>query len=585
MKLAAISDVEFAIHDPKGARWDLCTFVISTEAVSFSALPDSAFSTPARYVAEMFRRLCSLEKRGREAKFIVNPLYATSKLALLLVVARLRALGSPDRLLVLMDKKGRPAGYLLPSWLEESDWRFVTLLSATDGELDAALLQGLFRSPASCIAVPHLGLDRAGHNGFFHDENRAVYEWVARRAMERLGTGVTAETPAQAKREIEAIPFTGVMPYHAGDALFFSIAFNHTRPHISRLVVNKAYEPIVADNAPALSTLAIDLPPANRDGRETALSDHTYFERFRDALPRDGFYSYYRASRLYSVSKFHLIDQFAFALGAPLAARSELLRETRPSPEPTAPGDWPERKRVLLHFDGGWPLKVYPKELQEELIDLLSARGFAVTVLASRMYEHPNCEVTTFRGYAPFVELLRSQHLLVAMDSFPAHYAAHVSGLPTICLFASTRPENSDARPAGNYMRLERGLPCRPCSGSVQCPLYGGSHCRNFVDPQTVATEVARMLDATVGLDVPASSVPLVLSPSPEQRRSPGARRIQHIHIRFLRVKVALASAASMAPGYPVRLYREFRSAVEREGFLLAAIRTKRFVRRILFRR
>jgi hypothetical protein len=590
MKLAAISDVGFAIHDPKGGRWDIHNFTLSTDSLSFSELPDSAFSTPARYVAEMFRRLCSLEEAGREAtKFVFNPLFATSKLALLLVLVKLRALGSPDCLLVLTDKNGRLAGYLFPSWMKEGDSRFLALLSAINGEMDAELLQRAFLSTAACISVEHLGLGRAGHNGFLYEENRSVYEWVARRAIEMLRACVTSDSPSVARSQRDAIPFTGVMPYHAGDVLFFSIAFNHTRPHpyISRIVVNKAYQAIVVDNAPSLSPLTIDFPPANRDQDIRRMSDYTYFQRFCDELPEDSFYSYYRASRLYSVPKFHLIDQFAFALGAHIRSRSELLREKKPSPEVFVPKDSSAPHRILLHFDGGWPLKVYPKELQEELIELLSAKGFAITVLASKIYEHPKCDVTIFSGHEPFVELLRSHHLLVAMDSFPAHYAAHVLGLPTICLFASTRPENSDARPAVNYSYLEKGLPCRPCSGGTQCPLYGDSYCRNFVGPEPVVAEVTRMLESASSRERPISGVSSTLSQQPANRRPPSMSgdRKQHISIRFIRLKRALSSPGLLVPHYPVQLYREFRDAVKKEGALLAAIRTKRYLQKILSRR
>jgi hypothetical protein len=585
MKLATISNIGFAIHDPKGGRWDIHNFTLSPDSLSFAELPDSAFATPARYIAEMFRRLCSLEEAGREAtKFIFNPLYATSKLALLLVVAKLRTLESSGGLLVLTDENGRPAGYLFPSWMKASDSRFLALLSAIHGEMDAELLHRAFLSKAACITAEHLSLDRATHNGFLCEENRSVYEWVARRAIEMLRVYVTSKTPSEATYQRNAIPFTGIMPYHAGDVLFFSIAFNHIRPHISRIVVNKAYEAIVADNAPGLSTLTIDLPPVNRGDEDTQRGndDFAYFQRFCDELPEDSFYSYHRASRIYSVPKLHLIDQYAFALGAHLDSRSDLVLEKKPSPEIFLPKRLPGPHRILLHFDGGWPLKVYPKELQEELIDLLSARGFAITVLASRIYEHSKCEVTIFSGYEPFVEMLRTQHLLVAMDSFPAHYAAHVLGLPTICLFASTRPENSNARRAINYRYLEKGLPCRPCSGVAQCPLYGGSSCRNFVGPKTVAEEVTRMLESAGSRDGPMSGVHPTLSQVPENPRSPsaGGRRKQHVHVRFIRLKVVLASTVLLAPRYLVQLYREFQIAVRKEGLLLAAIRTKRYLRR-----
>jgi hypothetical protein len=589
MKLGIISDVEFVLHDPQGGDWDLHNFAISPQSLGFSELPDSAFSTPARYIAEIFLRLCSLDEAGRETpKLVFNPLYAANKLCILLLIAKLRTLRPTDGVLVLTDEGGRPVAYVLPAWLKASDSRFLTLLSAIHGEMDAQLLRLAFFSPAACIVVEHLGLGRVGRNGFLYEENRSVYEWVTQRAIEMLTNRVTSQTPSEAMRQRNAIPLTALMPYHAGDLLFFSIAFNSTRSEVSRIVVNRAYLDIVQDNAPSLSTLPIDLPPANRDEgsqQGSALADYAYFQRFCNELPKDSFYAYFRASRHYNTTKYHLIDHFAFALGAGLSSRTELSAHKRPGPQLFLPERISGPRKVLLHFDGGWPLKIYPRASQEELIDLLSAEGFAITVLASTRYEHPKCEVTIFTGYEPFVEMLRTHHLLVGMDSFPAHYAAHVLGLPTICLFANTQPENSDARPAPHYRALEKGLRCRPCSGVAQCPLYGGAHCRNFVDPQTVATEVMQMLRVAGNHQGPPGEYSATLSQIPERpTASLRRRREQHVHVRFVRLKVALASAVLPVPRYLAQLYREFSSSVRKEGILLAAVRTQRYLRRV-FRR
>jgi hypothetical protein len=112
--------------------------------------------------------------------------------------------------------------------------------------------------------------------------------------------------------------------------------------------------------------------------------------------------------------------------------------------------------------------------------------------------------------------------------------------------------------------------------------LYGGSNCRNFVGPKTVAEEVTRMLECTGSRDGPMSGVHATLSQIPENRRSPytGGRRKQHVYVRFIWLKIVLASTVLLAPRYFVQLYREFQIAVKKEGLLLAAIRTKRYLRR-----
>ncbi|MHB1620143.1 MAG: glycosyltransferase family 9 protein [Sulfuricella sp.] len=590
MKLGTISEVGFVINDPQGDKWEIHSFTLSPDSLAFSKLPDSAFSTPARYVLEMFNRLCLTEEGHETTKFIFNPLYATNRLTVLLVLATLQALESPDSLAVLTDKSGMPAGYLFPSWFKAADSHFLALLSTVHGETDAELLQRVFFTTVPCIPVDHLCLRRSGHNGFLYEENRSIYQWVAGRAINMLKSHVTADNQHEAECQRNAIPFTAVMPYHAGDVLFFTIAFNHIRPPVSRIVINKAYRCIVADNAPTLVALPIDLPLVNRDEdfrRGNVTPDHAYFERFCNELPEDSFYGYYRSSRNYNITKLHLIDHFAFALGGHLCSRAELLLNKKPAPDVFTPTPSSGPRRVLLHFDGGWPLKIYPKEQQEKLIDLLYAKGYSVTVLAGTPYEHPKCQVTTFKGYEPFIGLLRSHHLLVGMDSFPAHYAAHVLGLPTICLFASTRPENSDARAAPNYTSLEKGLRCRPCSGISQCPLYGDSYCRNFGGPETVAAEVERMLETVGKGRAEQPNIPTMPPEIAEDcRPQPKGKqlKIKHISLSHIRLKVALTWVVLPYLRYLLQLYREFVTAVRVDGLLLASLRALRFLRRALRR-
>jgi hypothetical protein len=587
MKIGIINESNFVLTDPETDSWAIHSFTISVSALSFSEIFDSAFATPARYVQEIFVRLCSLEEPGKETpKFILNPLFKTNQLNISLALEALRGISSLHEMAVLSDNEGLPAGYLFPAWLTSKDSRFLALLSTVHGATDAELLQRAFFAATPCIPHSHLSLKWSGHNGFQYEENRSIYRWVADRAIKMLDSRVKASDLHKATHQRDAISMTAVMPYHAGDLLFFIIAFNHIRPLVFRIVVNKAYEDIVAGNAPALAALPIDLPLLNRDEdfqRGNVTPDHAYFERFCTQLPEDSFYGYYRSSRNYNVTKFHLIDHFIFALGGRLRSRTELLVSQKTVPDVFALMPSAGPRKILLHFDGGWPLKIYGKDQQEQLIDLLCAKGYSVTVLAATQYDHPKCRITTFKGYEYLVELLRSHHLLVGMDSFPVHYAVHVLGLPTICLFASTRPENSNARPAPNYSSLEKGLRCRPCSAISRCPLYGDLYCRNFVDPGIVVTEVARMLDAVANgklapCDAPTTP-PGTAEDNPSQaRKSPP--KTKPISFNYLRLKVAFIWLVLPYGSYFFRLYEEFAAIVRADGFLLAVLRTLRFLRK-----
>lgn len=564
--------------------WEFSSFAIGADAIDFWRIFDSAFATPSRYVQEMFLRLARLEAGGgRGAKLVFNPLFEATWLTIAQVLAALDARASFQGMAVFADQDGLPAAYLFPSGFTAADSRFLTLLSAADAGTDAELCRRLFFCDVRLFTVARLSLARVLHNGFVYEENKGIYQWTAERAKAMLEP--LAGLPlSEAISRRNAIPFTAVMPHHAGDVLFFALAWNRVETHVGRLAVNKTYCDIAADLAPGLALLPIEQPPANRsdDFRQGKVTpEHDYFRAFRDGLPGNSFYYYCRPSRDYNLTRFHLIDHFAFALGRRSCVAENLLSRQCPV-VPFKPDIPAEPVRVLLHFDAGWSLKVYPKDAQEHLIDLLHAKGCRITVLAGTTYEHPKCRVTTFRGYGPFKELVKSHHILVGMDSFPSHYAAHVLGLPTICLFASTRPENSDAPSALNYARLEKGLSCRPCYGIARCPANGKDYCGNFVGPEVVAAEVVRMLESVrKQLDgAPATILRQVgddcLPAEPE-----GAFRVKRISLRHLRAKVLVLGFFLPYGRYGALLYREFSAAVKREGVLSAVFRALRFLRKV----
>jgi hypothetical protein len=577
MKLGVISNYQYVVTDLT-RDWCLHSFTISPDILSFSKLFHSAFATPARYIQEIFLRLGTLdEEKKHTAKFVFNPLFDSGKLDILQVLAALKEEDPFDGITIFADRDGLPAGYLFSPKLDVEDSRFLTLLSTVDAEIDSTLCRLLFKIEVRCLRIPRLTFARTQHNGFIFEENRYIYRWVAEQAITLLKT----------TQSRSSIPFTAIMPHHAGDVLFFVLAFNQSHTAINRIAVHRAYRDIVIDNAVNLSVLSIDAPLINRSdefllGKVTSEGD--YFHSIKDGLPGDCFYAYCRPSRDYNVSFFHLIDHFAFALGMRFHSEKSLLAPHMPSPplfQPDNPAG--TTLRILLHFDGGWPLKVYPRPQQDSLIELLLADGYSVTVLAGKGQDYPGCTVTTFQSYSQLKGLLKCQHLMVGMDSFPAHYAAHVQGLPTICLFASTRPQNSDAPSALHYVRLDQGLRCRPCYGIARCPLYGGADCRNFVSPATVLATVEKMMEARfnkVGW-YPDPPLDTICPPEPGMQSA----KVQRLSLRHLQLKVTITRVVLPYLRYLALLHREYAAIVRKDGLLLANLHSMRFLRKVIRKR
>ncbi len=496
---------------------------ISDCTLSEQDIISSAFSSPARFVEEMFLRTRKQDgAAARSSTCVVNPLFALDRLALFWALRVLPSLGD-DEVVVLSDRKNRPLAYFLPTFIETGEARFLQFLSCVDARLDARLLGLVFSVPARHLALPQISINRARYNGFAF-ENESIFAWTAERACTLMASrlrrqGLDPDALSAGQRQVardvrDALPCRILMPYHAGDALFFALAWNAVRPWPKQLVICAAYADIIAAVAPELEVHASRVPANNRNGEpESGISvrEHTWFETFKNSLPEDALYLWIRPSRNYNSTLFHLIDHYAFALGEACLAPQTLVthRKTGPVRRESRGG----RYRILLHFDGGWPMKVYPPAQQEVLIDLLHAAGHEITVLAASGAQHDKCTVTPFQGLSWFRKLLNEHDMLVGMDSFPAHFATHVVGMPTLCLFASTRPLNSDTLPSHRYRALEQGLACRPCYSLVECRKYGGRECLNFVPPRFVADQVVTMLERVYRSLSPCEQLPVARLP------------------------------------------------------------------------
>jgi hypothetical protein len=561
-----------------GRPWECESFTISPTTLTFRQIFDSAFATPARYVLEIVRRLRVLGTGRPESLFVFNPLFQLGQLEIWLVLAELDPQEVLDAVVIVEDRDGRPLGYGFPPDIADSE--AIALLSTVDAGLDAQLCERLFTQQITRIVIGNVRVARAQHNGFIFEENEPIYRWIASRAVSVMAAG--SLLPSQ------EMACTAIMPHHAGDVLFFALAWRFTATQVSGLAVNSVYQPIVADISPELASLPLDIPPINRSeefAQGKVMKEGEYFPTIAAALPANCCYQYLRPSRDYNVSRFHLIDHFAFALGRNFWHADDLLTQQRPLPQPLR--QRATLVRVLLFFDGGWPLKIYPRTQQQQLIDLLNQRGFEVTVLAGARQEYRHCTVVRFESYAQLKSLLSKQHLMVGMDSFPTHLAAHILGLPTLCLFGSTRPENSNAPEAPHYRHLENGLSCRPCYGIVTCPLYGGGNCANFAPPDRVAEAIGEMLCA-IGVTTQrhgSAAARYTDSPAiPEwDARPPHYLTFGHRAIRA--PLYALAVRLTPSFGLLSQVRSEFMVSLRRDGWRQTYLRILRFLKRTLRRR
>lgn len=455
------------------ANWKIYNFRNILNGWSSFDLPYSAFATPGRYLAEMARRL----NRDSLTKdlLLFNPWLEPGRLDIALVLQHMRhANEGPE---IISDRNGIPVAYRLAA-NELPELGIFALLSCIDAGLDARLLGTLLGRPVvnKCDSVLDL-LPAIGNGYFSHPVHRRILLWMAEHAL--------ATVAAHLKLGKAIPPVFAVLPYHAGDLLFFALA--HRRipaPFVTGVVVERKFEDVIRAASPSLPYRVIDL--ASTRGNGDIAWENMQVDAIRSQLADDLLYYYCRPLRYYDTAQYHLLDQYAFAMGHDgcsslvkgegnrLSIRSDIS--------------------VLLHFDGGWPLKIYPRAWRQRLIEMLASRGYRVTTLTDD--PEANCQThrnVCFTNLSALKNLIEQHMILVGMDSFPCHYAAHVLGTPTICLFACTQPSNSDAPASSHYMALEMGLSCRPCRAWSACARDGGTECGNFVAPERVIEAIEKI--------------------------------------------------------------------------------------------
>ncbi|GAB4304699.1 MAG: hypothetical protein Fur0034_21760 [Desulfuromonadia bacterium] len=475
------------------------TFAKGPEELSTDSILDCTFATPARYVRELFRRSSLLAPHGTTPdRIIINPLLEPSGDLFDHLLPRLETLSlrSP---FILSDSTDMPVVYGLPTSIPPMEGKFFSLLSTVNTPLDRELLETFFGGEWQIIPIDG-DLRTFRGNGFNRNRSlEAVWEWTASSAITLLKRHLSRSpslcTPAGRQRLRHSIPIVGFIPYHAGDILFYALASRTGGKDLSGIAINTRFTDIIDDILPRYDRECLTLsPPRHQPGDP---SDEEYFFSCIDQLSPFRFHYYCRPSRDYAATSFNLIDHFAFAQGDGPVTRGDLAT-AHLSPPPRHPIPPSPPIRILLHFDAGWPLKVYPRHYQKRLIQQLLSRGLEITVLGTENRQRGGYRTVRFTTLAALRELIASHHLIVGSDSFPCHYAAYVMGVPTIHLFGPTRQEISSPPSTIISISRERRLGCRPCTHIEICRPKNQRWCDNFTPPDQLLSDILAMLPRTL---------------------------------------------------------------------------------------
>lgn len=493
-----------------GQRVELARFSISPHALSETALLDSVFASPGRYAGEIWRRLRRIYP-GAQRYLVVSPARALSQQAMARVIADAvaRPISAPSG--VWTDAGGTPLAYQLCAaavdaipvvhhglltglpGLGAADAR---LLGASAGGVETRTLRpgarDLLRGPLFGYARG-AGFRKINIPGALSDPAVRAAQILERAGSERERTRLLVETERVA-----------VLGYHAGDVLFLCEALRAEQAPFRSIGVLGDYADIAAFLRPDLRCLTIpkDAVPQRAGSDvycEFALLQQylLHWEQARAADDPPRFYHFLRSFRSLSHTRHHLREALAFSVGGEGSALRPLQRRPRASLAPSAADSGsPQRPRILVHFEGGWSLKEYPKERRAELLSLLLAEGFQPVLLGRAEPGFADVQAVSYRGLTDFRSLLSSVQALIGCDSFPAHFA-DLHGIPTLQLFGSTRPENARGTESPTLRVLHHPMPCVPCDERFVCRLDGGVSCRAHATPSEIVVALRALLHPT----------------------------------------------------------------------------------------
>jgi hypothetical protein len=456
-------------------------FALSAGRLAANAIIDSSTSPPGRYVLEVARRMLKAAPLA-DSFVIANPLLPLKAAQ---VVEWLQGgVAVPS---VLSDERKFPLLYIVPRDLIEAHGRFLLLLSGSDADLDARLLQGV--GGRDC-RWKQTGLKKIGDYplstpmGWFQGKDRQQ----AVKALTMNAIRLIEEPGGRWK----TLPFAIYHPYHAGSIVFFAAAARAVQtPLYQRQVVCSTYRDIWAAAQSPLEPVWLKLPWLPRDN---SVGEPQYFfhalNRLGEAVTRENFLTFNRYSRVSGTNSFHRIDHDRFALGDSLedpAATSQLQ-------PPLVQGRCalpPAPLKVLFHLSGGLPIKSYPADFLMALLRGLQALGVEPSVIDR--FDIPGVRGVIADDAELLAEAVSAHHIFVGLDSFPHHFVRNVMGWPTIGLFGATTAANFGGGWSDQYRTLDANLPCCPCGGEKKCPMFGTPECANYAAPEQVIAAIVTM--------------------------------------------------------------------------------------------
>ncbi len=491
MKIAICSEFSDYYLNEIDNSIKIYNFTISKKSISMMEIFNSGFSTPARYLMEMLVRVTKYmdNKSGLTSPIIIfNPLYEffSWEISWVLRSIKISEYYQSD-IVILSDNDNIPIAYCFINLDVVQDKEcYLCFVSTIDAALDSEYLSKIFSCSMSLIKINALRLKaKWNHNGFYYDNRYFnVYITLTQHALSLLK-----------KNGKNSIKLATIMPHHAGDLLFLSLAAKYTKSIFSHIVVWNNYVDIINKVEHNLTVLPVELAPPFRGGSQLTNDIDYVLALYDQELDKSYLYCYGRGTREHGGSnEHHLIDHYAFQLGHHCINEDDLISKNKTYP-PVKLLPSIKKKSIFLHFDAGWSLKVYPKDWQEELIDLLINDGFSITILCDKkdVYQDSKCKRIFFKNLSALTELLLSHHIVVGMDSFPAHLATHILGLPTICLFSNTNHSNAGAKITESYLYLCNNT-CQPCYSNDLCP-KGFNFCINFRNPKDVFDSITEMFN------------------------------------------------------------------------------------------
>jgi hypothetical protein len=475
-------------HTSSTVHFEGFDFAFSKGALTANEIFDSSTSPPGRYVVELGRRLLKAAPSA-DVLIIANPLLPLKAAQ---VAGWLQ--GRIHCPAILSDVREFPLLYILPRWICEEMEPFLQLLSTVDARIDARLLQGLLGCEVERTQLPQIDIGRyplSTSTGWFQGtERQKVLKVLAANAVKIVETN----------RGWRTLPFAVYHPYHAGSIVFFAMASRDvTTPLFQRHILCSPYKDIVAATESRLDPIWLKLTWLPRDN---SIGEPQYFSHALDRLGAEvtdnTFIVFMRYSRISGHSPFHMIDHDRFSLGESL----ETVESTRQVQAPLVSAKCrlpTEPFRVLFHITGGLPIKTYPSDYAKAVFRSLAALGIEVTVIG-----RPDLEGFGARSIAAdetdlLCDAVSRHHIFVGLDSFPHHFVRNVMGWPTIGLFGNTTAANFGGGWNSHYRSLDVALPCHPCGGERECPVFARPECSNYAKPQQLIAAILEMAEQAYG--------------------------------------------------------------------------------------